>query len=186
MGHFLRKYRWRIDTKNTCNNAMELSTIQDKIYEIRSQKVMLSQDLAALYEVETKVLNQAVARNSDRFPEDFMFQLSDEETKLLRSQIVTLGNVNIPHFRYNPYAFTEQGVAMLSSVLKSEKAVQVNIAILRTFVSIRKYAFEFQELRDKLALLEARFDGEIDDIHIVLNELINPDNQRRGIGFKRD
>lgn len=110
--------------------------IENFIYIIRAHKVMLDEDLAKLYQVETKVLVQAVKRNINRFPEDFMFQLSTEEHELLRSQFVTL--TGRTGRRYPPYVFTEQGVAMLSSVLKSERAVQVNIEVMRTFVKLRQ------------------------------------------------
>jgi phage regulator Rha-like protein len=113
----------------------DLAQIQNLIYVIRGQRVMLDSDLAQLYEVETKVLNQAVKRNITRFPDNFMFQLSKNEWLNLRSQIVTFsGDIR----KYTPYAFTEQGVAMLSSVLRSEKAIQVNIQIMNTFVKMRE------------------------------------------------
>jgi ORF6N domain len=165
---------------------MELQIIQNKIYEIRGCKVMLDSDLAELYEVETKVLNQSVKRNSTRFPEDFAFQLTDNEVINLRSQFVTLENNNVSYFRFNPYVFTEQGVAMLSSVLRSEKAVQVNIAIMRTFVAIRQYAFGYKDLKEKIEQLESKYDGQIDDVHQVLNELLNPENNRKEIGFQKE
>lgn len=113
----------------------QLELIQSKIYEIRGQRVMLDRDLAELYQVETRVLNQAVKRNIERFPEDFMFQLTKEEC--LRSQIVTLKVAQGQHLKYMPYAFTELGVAMLSSVLRSTTAIQVNIHIMRAFVAVR-------------------------------------------------
>ena len=115
---------------------MQLSAIQNKIYEIRGQKVMLDFDLAEMYEVDTKVLNQAVKRNANRFPADFMFKITRNEYNSLRSQIVTLekSEGRGKYSKYLPSAFTEQGVAMLSSVLNSEKAIEVNIVIIRTFV----------------------------------------------------
>ena len=127
------------------------------IFDIRGQKVMLDSDLAALYEVEPKVLNQAVKRNIDRFPADFMFQLAQDEWKILRSQFVTSSNSHGGR-RYAPHVFTEQGVAMLATVLKSQKAIQVNIQIMRTFVQLRHYVMgqdtnaQITELR-KLLLL---------------------------------
>lgn len=144
----------------------KLTTIQNKIYEIRGQRVMLDFDLAALYQVETKVLKQAVRRNIERFPEDFMFEISNEEYNSLkisiRSQIVTLeidGRGKYP--KYPPFAFTEMGVAMLSSVLRSRTAIQVNIAIMRVFVAMRNYlsqasqhSAQINELRCRLQLLE--------------------------------
>lgn len=140
----------------------ELQTIQDKIYEIRGQRVMLDFDLAAMYRIETKQLKQAVRRNLDRFPPDFMFEITQEEYNYLsislRSQFVTSNKGGI---RYMPFAFTEQGVAMLSSVLRSETAIRVNIAIMRAFVAMRNYittttqmTAELAEIRAKLALLE--------------------------------
>ena len=139
---------------------MELQTIQNKIYEIRGQQVMLDFDLAALYQVETKVLKQAVRRNIERFPEDFMFEISLKIS--LRSQIVTLeidGRGKYP--KYPPFAFTEMGVAMLSSVLRSGSAIQVNIAIMRAFVAMRNYltqasqhSAELAEMRSRLQLIE--------------------------------
>ena len=144
----------------------KLTTIQNTIYEIRGQRVMLDFDLAALYQVETKVLKQAVRRNIERFPEDFMFEISNEEYNSLkisiRSQIVTLeidGRGKYP--KYPPFAFTEMGVAMLSSVLRSRTAIQVNIAIMRVFVAMRNYlsqasqhSAQINELRCRLQLLE--------------------------------
>ena len=122
------------------------------IYFIRNEKVMLDADLANLYGVETRVLKQAVRRNEDRFPDDFMFQLNEDEWKSLRSQTVTLKRGQ--HSKYPPYAFTEQGVAMLSSVLKSKSAIQVNIAIMRAFVQMRKFLQSHDELAAKLKKLE--------------------------------
>ena len=137
-----------------------LQIIQSKIYEIRGQKVMLDFDLAELYSIETRVLKQAVRRNSARFEgEDFMFELTKEE--ISRSQIVTLNKGRGSNFKYMPFAFTEQGVSMLSSVLRSDAAIQVNIAVMRAFVAMRNYitttttlTAELSEIRAKLALLE--------------------------------
>ena len=115
----------------------QLQVIQSKIYEIRGQKVMLDRDLAEMYGVQTKVLNQAVKRNIERFPEDFMFQLTSEETNNWRSQFVTSNSIKMG-LRRNPYAFTELGVAMLSSILSSKLAIQININIMRAFVAVRQ------------------------------------------------
>lgn len=141
--------------------------IKNLIYEIRGYKVMLDSDLAMLYEVETKKLNQAVKRNIERFPENFMFQLTKEEWNLLRSQFVTFnGDKNLGSQitasdsrirKYLPYAFTEQGVAMLSSVLRSKKAIQINIQIMNTFVKMRQWALENKELAKRLSELERYF-----------------------------
>ena len=115
----------------------QLELIQSKIYEIRGQKVMLDRDLAEMYGVETRTLNQAVKRNIDRFPVDFMFQLTDEETKIWKSQIVITNSIKMG-VRRNPFAFTELGVAMLSSVLNSKTAIQINLGIMRAFVAVRQ------------------------------------------------
>jgi hypothetical protein len=116
---------------------MELQLIQSKIFEIRGQKIMLDRDLAEMYGVETRALNQAVKRNIERFPEDFMFQLTDGEFQNWKSQIVITNSINMG-IRRNPYAFSELGVAMLSSVLNSKTAIQINISIMRAFVAVRQ------------------------------------------------
>lgn len=132
----------------------ELIPLKNLIYEIRGQRVMLDSDLASLYEVETRALNQAVKRNIERFPSDFMFQLSKEEFENLISQNVTSrwGGV-----RKMPYAFTEQGVAMLSGILKSKRAIETNIQIMRTFVRMRQWAIENKEIAQRLAEFERYF-----------------------------
>ncbi|HEV2483459.1 MAG TPA: ORF6N domain-containing protein [Puia sp.] len=130
---------------------MNQAIIQQKIYEIRGHKVMLDYDLAELYEVPTKVLNQALKRNISRFPEDFMFQLTREEYNNLRSQIVTLRlGGHGTHSKYNPYAFTEHGVTMLASILKSGRAIEMNIAIVRVFIALRQFALHYKELADEI------------------------------------
>lgn len=128
--------------------------ITQKIIEIRGHKVLLDFDLAELYETSTKVLKQAVRRNINRFPEDFMFELTEEEFQCLRSQIVTSNRGGI---RYMPFAFTEQGVAMLSSVLNNEKAIEINIAIMRSFVTLRKFALTYEELTKRVTEIEQQF-----------------------------
>jgi hypothetical protein len=153
-----------------------------QIYLIRGYKVMLDNDLAALYEVPTKVLVQAVKRNFKRFPADFMFQLTKKETTNLRSQFVTS---KWGGRRYLPYAFTEQGVAMLSSVLKSERAIQVNIAIMRTFVKLRQILSTHKELAKTLSKLEAkvsRHDNQIRAVFEVIRQLMA--RPTRAIGFQ--
>ena len=152
--------------------------IAQKILCLRGQQVMLSQDLAALYGVAVKALNQAVKRNASRFPSDFVFQLTSEEFGNLKSQIVTSswGGVR----RALPYAFTEQGVAMLSSVLNSERAVKVNIAIMRTFVKLRELARKFSELEQRVG----KHDEEIAAILEAIRQLMAlPEKPRREIGF---
>ena len=148
---------------------------------------MLDSDLAELYEVPTKRLNEQVRRNAARFPPDFMFQLTPEETDSLRSQIATLESGRGQHRKYLPYAFTEQGVAMLSSVLNSEKAVQVNIAIMRAFVRLREMLATHRELAQKLKELESKLeshDHQIRSIFQTIRQLMAPpEPPRRRIGF---
>ncbi|MCF2516635.1 ORF6N domain-containing protein [Dyadobacter sp. CY351] len=163
---------------------MELSLIQSKVFSIRGQRVLLDSDLAALYQVENKALKQAVRRNLSRFPPDFMFELTSEELENLRSQIVTSSSGGN---RYLPFAFTEQGVAMLSSVLRSEKAVQVNIMIMRAFVMIRQYHTDYKDITDRLDSLEKEMNVKFSDVNDALNFLISPEGRRRAlIGFNRE
>src|ERR1700680_2917779 len=136
------------------NLPVPVEVIDRRIYLIRGQKVMLDADLSGLYQVPTKAFNQAVKRNLDRFPEDFMFRLSSDETKHLRSQFVT-SSVGWGGSRYLPFAFTEHGVAMLSSVLKSKRAIQMNILIVRTFVKLREMFSTHKEWATRLEKLEA-------------------------------
>ena len=156
--------------------------IERSILLIRGQKVMLSTHLAELYEVETRVLNQAVKRNISRFPEDFMFQLNTSEAEQLVSQNV------IPHKKYFggslPYAFTEQGVAMLSSVLNSERAIKVNIEIMRAFVRLRRMLATHADLARKLEALEKKYDAQFKVVFEAIRELMKPpETKRRPIGF---
>lgn len=153
--------------------------IKNRIIELRGKKVLLDSDLAELYEVETKVLNQAVSRNKERFPEDFMFELTQREWNNLRSQFVTS---NAGGRRYRPKAFTEQGVAMLSGVLKSQKAVGVNIAIMRAFVQIRQLASVHAEIVERLTTLE----GKNEDVERILRYLLEEKEapqEREQIGY---
>ena len=162
---------------------MEIEVIQNKIFEIRGYKVMLDFDLAELYQTETKVLKQAVRRNLNRFPSDFMFELTNKEFESLRSQIVTS---NRGGSRYMPFAFTEQGIAMLSSVLNNDKAIDINIAIMRTFVTIRQFTLSYAELKTRIEEIENQFP----DIYKALNYLVDKDNtatkpeERNKIGYK--
>lgn len=143
---------------------------------------MLGSDLADLYGVETRVLNQAVRRNAERFPKDFMFQLSWEETSALRSQIVTLKRGQ--HRKYRPYAFTEQGVAMLSSVLNSPRAVRVNIEIMRAFVRLRQMLAAHADLARKHDDLERKYDRQFRIVFDAIRELMSPpEPKRKRIGF---
>jgi len=180
---------------------MELKTIQSRIYEIRGQKVMLDADLATLYEVQTKVINQAVKRNIARFPNDFMFQLTEKEWDNFQlamsvddpmwSQIVTTSQ-KFRRKSSKPFVFTEQGVSMLSSVLRSEKAIHVNIAIMRAFVFMRQYALSHKDLTDKLKQLESKYDQQFKDVYDAINFLLNKDQlatqqqARKQIGFKKN
>lgn len=169
---------------------MQLETIQTKIYEIRGQKVMLDSDLADLYDVETKNLNLAVKRNIKRFPSDFMFQLTKPEWDVLRLQIET--SKGRGGTRYMPYAFTEQGVAMLSGILNSDKAIETNIAIMRAFVFVRQYALTHKDLTDKLQELENKYDKHFKDVYEAITYLLQKDNleteqkQRKRIGYKHE
>ncbi len=162
-----------------------VAQIESRMFLIRGQKVMLSQHLAELYEVEPRALNQAVKRNIERFPEDFMFQLTEEEAALLRSQTVTLKTGRGQHAKYLPYAFTEQGVAMLSSVLHSERAIQVNIEIMRAFVRLRQMLASNAELSRKLVALEKKYDARFKAVFEAIHELMSPpeNKKKRPIGF---
>jgi len=165
--------------------------IQQKIYFIRGEKVMLDRDLAELYGVETKALNLAVKRNRDRFPADFMFQLSKKEFEILRFQFETSKNLKSQIVilkrggrRYEPYVFTEQGVAMLSSVLNSKRAIQVNIQIMRTFTQIRKMLISHKDLRKKLELMEKKYDKQFKVVFEALRLLLKEDEKPlKRIGF---
>lgn len=168
---------------------MLIKNIQNRIHEIRNHKVMLDFDLAVLYEVETKVLNQAVKRNLDRFPADFMFRLSKQEWDTIRSQFVTASQ-NKRNVEITPYAFTEQGVAMLSSVLKSKKAIQVNISIMRVFVAVKQMYLHNAEVSKKLEELEAKYNKQFSDVYEALNYLMDikkteeKTKKRKLIGYK--
>lgn len=157
--------------------------IEQTILVIRGHRVMLDADLAKLYGVPTKVLNQAVKRNKSRFPRDFMFQLTDQEAATLRSQIVTSRDRG--GRQYSPYVFTEQGVAMLSSVLHSERAIQLNIAIMRVFVSLREMMSSNKVLARRLKELEKKYDAKFRVVFQAIHELMaQPAPKSRRIGFK--
>jgi hypothetical protein len=181
-----------IDTVLSLNRKirMQLHGIQNRIFEIRGQKVMLDFDLAELYGVETKVLNQSVKRNNKRFPPDFMFQLTKAEWQVMRSQFVTASQ-NKRNINVTPYAFTEQGLAMLSGILNSEKAIQVNIAIMRAFVYIRQFALTHKELTEKLKKLENNTNKKFKDVYEALDYLLQKDKveseqkARVRIGYKK-
>ncbi len=169
--------------------------VEQNIYLIRGLKVLLSFHLTKLYGVEPKVLVQSVKRNIDRFPDDFMFQLTQEEFESLRSQNVTLeGSGKGQHSKYLPYAFTQEGVAMLSSILRSPRAVQANIAIMRTFVKLREMMNIHRELADKINKLEQSYNSQFKVVFNSIQELIKaqPKNvieipsKKKQIGFGRD
>jgi hypothetical protein len=164
---------------------IRVERIEQSILLVRGQKVMLDRDLADLYGVSTKALKQAVKRNISRFPEDFMFVLTTEEFRNLRSQSVTSSSSQWGGTRYPPYAFTEQGVAMLSSVLKSKRAIEVNIAIMRTFVRLREMLTSHSGLARKLAALESKYDEQFAVVFEAIRQLMAPPARtRRQIGFK--
>ena len=163
------------------SSIVPVERVESRIYVIRGEKVLLDQDLAQLYEVETKVLVQAVKRNQGRFPTDFMFQLTPEEFENLRSQIVTS---SWGGRRTAPYAFTEQGVAMLSGVLRSERAVLVNIEIMRAFVRLRRMLADSTELSRKLAALEGKYDQQFKVVFNAIRALMKTEEKpKRKIGF---
>lgn len=164
--------------------------IENSIYEIRGQKVMLDFDLAELYEVETKRINEAVKRNIERFPQKYMFRLTIVEWKNMRSQIATASSQVKRNERITPYAFTEHGVTMLASVLKSAKAIQVNLAIVDAFIALRQFAINFKEIADKLKELENRYNKQFKDVYDALDYLVTEKQEtedyknRKRIGFK--
>jgi len=170
---------------------MQFEKIQTKIYEIHGQKVMLDFDLAELYEVETRALNQAVKRNIDIFPEDFMFQLSQSEWESMSSQIVMTYPAKRPKTSL-PFAFTEHGVTMLANVLRSKKARQTSIAIVRAFITLKQFVLNYKELSGKLQELENKYDKQFKNVIDAINFLLQKDvqeteqKQRKRIGFKSD
>ncbi len=167
------------------NKAIEVSSfvshelIVRKIYVVRGKKVMLDRDLAELYEVETRALNQAVRRNIDRFPADFMFSLTREEIRNISQFVISLKHAP------NVFAFTEQGVAMLSSVLNSKKAIHVNIEIIRTFARLKEYILTHKDLQKKIEEIEGRYDEQFRSVFHAIKELEEPIKKRRSrqIGF---
>lgn len=168
---------------------MQLQTIQRKIYEAIGLNVMLDFDLAELYEVETRVLNQAVKRNIDRFPKRFMFQLNAKEWESMLSQFVMTYPKKRPK-KALPLVFTEHGVTMLASVLRSKKAIKMNIAIVEAFISLKEFALNHKEIAVKLKELEKKYDKQFKDVYEAINYLLNKDDQeieyekRRKIGFQ--
>lgn len=184
--------RWHHKIQNIAKKkTMELSIIKTKIHNIQGNKVILDFDLAELYEVKTRVLKQAVRRNLKRFPDDFMFQLSKDEW----NEVITNCDNLLENVKFSPatpFAFTEQGVAMLSSVLNSDKAIDVNISIMRAFVALRKHLTDYTNLKERIAQLEKEMNLKFKDIHQAMNYLLQKDKvqieqrNRERIGFKTD
>jgi len=165
------------------NHPIPIERITDKIYLIRSMKVMLDRDLADLYQVETRALKQAVRRNIERFPADFMFELTAEELQNWRSQFVT-SNPEKMGLRHFPMAFTEQGVAMLSSVLRSKRAIQVNIQIMRAFTQLRRMLAGYEELKNKIDSMEKKYDKSFRAVFDAIKQLLEIESRpKREIGF---
>jgi phage regulator Rha-like protein len=180
--------------RKTATNADE--QIISRIYYVRDEKVMLDYDLAELYEVETKVFNQAVKRNSSRFPEDFMFRLTQKEWNMMRSQIVTASSQIIKrNTSITPFAFTEHGVTMLASVLKSERAIKMSIAVVRAFIELKRSASQFKELSEQLELIKQHLgehDAQLNGIYEAIENLLDDKGEkqltkdRKRIGFRPD
>jgi adenine-specific DNA methylase len=169
---------------------MELQIIQNKIFEIRGVRVMLDFDLAEMYETETKRLKEAVRRNLNRFPADFMFELNREEYNSLRTQFATLEKTGRGKYsKYQSFAFTEQGVAMLASILNSPKAIEINISIVRAFIALRQYALGYAELNQKMENFMIETNMQFSEIYLALTELASKkeiDGKSRNlIGFVR-
>ena len=168
---------------------MELQSIQNKIYEIRGHKVMLDFDLAIIYDVETRILNQAVNRNRDIFPNDFLFQLTKKEWENMSSQIVMTYSSRRPK-KALPLAFTEHGVTMLSNILKSKKARRISVSIVRAFIALKQYALTHKDLSEKLKELEVKYNKQFKDIYEAINYLLKKDKliveqkERKRIGYK--
>ena len=200
-------YTFGLFLKEGRSNMQIIQSIQNRIYEIRGERVMLDRDLAILYEVETKALNLAVKRNIKRFPSDFMFQLTKEEFEGLRFQIATSKNNDSlrlqnetlkksrgQHSKYLPYAFTEHGVAMISGILNSDKAINMNIAIMRAFVEIRKVLLKQSDLKEQLKEIRKRLsehDTQLNQIYDAMENLLDEKaaqrkwEDRERIGFKK-
>jgi hypothetical protein len=173
-------------TKKEIKDVSSVKQISGKIYFIRGYKIMLDRDLAGLYGVETKVLKQAVKRNIDRFPKDFMFELRAEEFEVWRSQFVTSKSDRIG-LRYKPMAFTEQGVSMLSSVLRSKRAVQVNIEIMRTFVRLREMLTAHKDLARKVEQIEKKYDEQFQIVFEAITKLWEEDEKpKKKIGYIKE
>ena len=165
--------------------VIPVEAIVSKIINLRGERALLDRDLAKMYGVETRVLKQAVRRNIDRFPDDFMFELTKKEQDSLRSQFVTLKRGQ--HSKYPPFAFTEQGVAMLSSVLNSDRAIRVNIAIMRTFTHLRKMLVTHKDLKRKIEAMEKNYDEQFRIVFEAITQLIEEDEKpKKKIGYIKE
>ncbi|MEO7531755.1 MAG: ORF6N domain-containing protein [Sediminibacterium sp.] len=173
---------------------MELQVIHEKIYSIRGNKVMLDFDLAELYMVENRRLKEAVRRNIRRFPPDFMYELTQQEYQSLRSQIATLKTGRGMHAKYLPFAFTEQGIAMLSGVLHSERAIEMNIAIMRAFIAIRQFTLQYNDLAEQIVEIKetvSNHNDQLDQIYGAIEKLLDKKTEqkiwaeRERIGFTK-
>jgi len=169
-------------------NIVSAELIATKIFLIRGKRVMLDADLAKLYEVPTKRLNEQVKRNQARFPDDFMFQLTKSELGFLRSQNATLdvSSKRGKHAKYLPYVFSQEGVAMLSSVLNSKRAIKVNIQIMRAFVKLRELLSTNNDLRKKIEEMERKYDKQFAIVFEAIKQLLEPPKQTQAIGFHAD
>ena len=172
---------------NMSNYNIPVEFIENKIYFIRNKKVMLDSDLAELYGVSTKRLNEQVRRNIDRFPEDFMFVLTKEEVDFLRSQIATLKKGRGQHSKYLPYAFTEHGAIMAATILNSSRAVEMSIFVVRAFVKLREMLISHKDLKQKIAEMENIYDSQFKIVFNAIKELMSPpEKPARKIGFKTE
>jgi phage regulator Rha-like protein len=177
------KMEWNMPEKTKA--VISVDAIVSKIISLRGERVMLDRDLANMYGVEIRVLKQAVRRNIDRFPDDFMFELTKKEQDSLRSQFVTLKRGQ--HSKYPPFAFTEQGVAMLSSVLNSDHAIGVNIAIMRTFTRLRKMLVTHKDLKRKIEAMEKKYDEQFRIVFEAITQLIEEDEKpKKKIGYLKE
>ncbi|MBT4087817.1 MAG: ORF6N domain-containing protein [Deltaproteobacteria bacterium] len=168
------------------NEIITSEEILSRIYVIRGKRVMLDRDLAELYRVETKRLKESVKRNIERFPEDFMFQLTKQDLEILRSQIATLKRQGRgQHSKYPPYAFSEHGILMLSSVLRSDRAIQVNINIMRAFTQVRDMITNHKDLVQRIDEMEQKYDDNFRIVFDAIRQLVNPpEGKKSKIGFK--
>ena len=169
------------------NSIITVEFIENKIYLIRNKKVILDSDLAELYGVSTKRLNEQVRRNTERFPEDFMFVLTKEESDLLRSQIATLKKGRGQHSKYLPYAFTEHGAIMAATILNSPRAVEMSIFVVRAFVKLREMLISHKDLKHKIEEMEKKYDSQFKIVFNAIKELMAPpEKPARKIGFKTE